>query len=397
VQSITTRLQSLHAADLTPLVRQILESSTADVVDWHIHRFGGGAGEYAANGTGAYRIAGSARISDGIRTWSVVLKIMRGTTVKDTDEPATGVVPREVLLYQSGMLTQLPSGVAAPHCYGITTHLDAEYWLWLEDLQPSALPWTPDAFGQVAQHFGQFNGAYLTGHPLPTQPWLSQGRVREWLTLVAPLVEQYQQLVNVPDTESWLTGTTIDHMLRLWSHRDLLLPVFERLPQCLCHHDAFRRNVFVCQRTHASQSTIAIDWELAGLGRVGEEAGMSTATNLFWLEVPALQARWLDEITFASYLAGLRQVGWNGDRRVARLGYTITAAMTTGVAFPFIVLDFLRTPEGATRIEPIFGHPLEALVGQWAQVHPFLLDLGSEAVRLANELQAEDNSAQLGH
>jgi hypothetical protein len=52
----------------------------------------------------------------------------------------------------------------------------------------------------------------------------------------------------------------------LWKCRDILLAALDRLPQVLCHHDAFRRNLFL-----RSGRLLAVDWAFLGVGPLGAE------------------------------------------------------------------------------------------------------------------------------
>jgi hypothetical protein len=55
------------------------------------------------------------------------------------------------------------------------------------------------------------------------------------------------------------------------------------------------------------------------------------------LEVAGDKAKEMDGITFASCEDGLRDCGWQDDWRLARFGYTATAAPVTGVAWPMFI------------------------------------------------------------
>jgi len=101
-----------------------------------------------------------------------------------------------------------------------------------------------------------------------------------------------------------------------------LLALLDRLPVCLCHHDAFRRNLLARDGISAEAQTVAIDWSMVGYGGVGEEVGITTAVDLSWLEVSGDQAGELDRIIFEAYVDGLRAAGWQGDVRLTRLEYT---------------------------------------------------------------------------
>jgi hypothetical protein len=84
--------------------------------------------------------------------------------------------------------------------------------------------------------------------------------------------------------------------------RQRLQAALDRLPVCLCHHNAFRRNL-LARGTAAGAQTVAIEWYMVGYGSVGEKTRIPTAMNLLFLEV----------------------AGWRGDARLTRFGYTASA------------------------------------------------------------------------
>jgi hypothetical protein len=175
---------------------------------------------------------------------------------------------------------------------------------------------------------------------------------------------------------------------RLIENHQSLLRQLDTLPVCLCHHDAFRRNLMLRDRGNAGAQTIAIDWAMMGYGGVGEEIGITTAVALHWLEVAADQAQELDRSIFESYVTGLRDAGWQGDVRLARFGYTATAALVSWVAMTSNSGVYgLSSDEGIRSTESMIGYRLDDILAQWATIHPFLLDLGDEALRLAATLR----------
>ena len=176
-------------------------------------------------------------------------------------------------------------------------------------------------------------------------------------------------------------------MLKLWANHQRLLEAFEQLPVCFCHHDAFRRNLFAQQNEAGSPSTVAIDWAYVGFGRVGEEVGITTANNLIWMEVATDKAKELDQSIFSGYIEGLQAAGWKGDVRLARLGYTVNAALVQGLAWPTVHLEFMQNPEWAHDMEKSIGHSIDEVFEAWAPTQVFLLDLADEAYKLADELQ----------
>ncbi|HEU5102050.1 MAG TPA: phosphotransferase, partial [Roseiflexaceae bacterium] len=88
-----------------------------------------------------------------------------------------------------------------------------------------------------------------------------------------------------------------------------LVALLDRLPVCLCHHDAFRSNMLARDGVNDEAQTVAVDWSMIGYGGIGEELGNTTACGLR-LDVAGEQAREMDQITFESYLDGLRDAGW---------------------------------------------------------------------------------------
>jgi len=127
------RVGMVSQKTLMPLVRCALADETATVVDWSHQSLEGGF-----SGSAVYRFQGQAQTADGIKPWSLILKVI---------SPAAGwAAPadfdywkREMLLYQSGLLADLPTDLVAPCCFDIIEYPGVEYpeeevWLWLEDM-----------------------------------------------------------------------------------------------------------------------------------------------------------------------------------------------------------------------------------------------------------------------
>jgi hypothetical protein len=234
----------------------------------------------------------------------------------------------------------------------------------------------------TARHLGQFNGAYLAGHPLPERAsWMLPGRTHEWIEKFPPNKEQLLQFSEA-DLGRWLSSESVDRMLRLWERRQPLLAALDRLPTCFCHHDAFRRNLLLRQSNDGTAETVAIDWSYTGPGKLGQEIGITFAVDLQFMDVPARMAQELDRAIFDGYSDGLRDAGWQGDLRLARFGYAFTAALTFGVAFSVGIADLFQSPDAAATGEAIVGHPIDEIMEQWTEMLPFLLDLGDEALAL---------------
>jgi phosphotransferase family enzyme len=387
-------MQALQNSELAPIVSQVIDNPDIDFLDWQVHPVSGVGGSQMGGGLGVFRLVGSAKAASQVYSWSVIVKVVSGS--KSTGDPndtshilsAWNYWKREILAYRSGILSQLSGNLVAPRCYGITQHPNDEWRIWLEDIQESPKTWTLEHHGLAARHLGEFNGLYLAGHGLPEeQPWLYQGRAHDWPAFAAPMFEGFQQYARSASGQQWLTEHSVARMERLLARRQALLALLDKLPVCLCHHDAFRRNLMRREGLTAEAKTVAIDWSMIGYGGVGEEIGITTAVGLSFLEVPADQASQMDQVTFNSYVVGLRAAGWQGDVRLARFGYTTTASLVTGVAWAMILgVLVLSTEEGIRSIESTLGYKLDDILAQWAIIQPFLLDLGDEALDLMDEL-----------
>jgi hypothetical protein len=162
--------------------------------------------------------------------------------------------------------------------------------------------------------------------------------------------------------------------------------MLERLPRSLCHHDAFRRNLFARQGQDGRAETVAIDWDKLGTGWIGKEIVALFATSLIFFEIDLDRIAELDALIFNGYLDGLRDAGWRGDPRWARFGYAATAALISiadrAFKWPRVACRAAALPAGA---EP----PRLLNAGGRAQTVAkdlYLIGLGEEACALADAL-----------
>ncbi len=371
------RLKTIDQTVLMPLVQRALEDPTITVIDWQIEPVEGGFG----HSYGVYRVRGTAQATTQGIAWSLILKAT-GAVSSGSQTPASlDYWPREVLAYQSGLLDHLHGGLIAPRCLGIVEYPGEEFWIWLEDVvETEAVNWPLARYGLAARHLGQFNGAYLTGRPLPQAPWLLTDPLRQRLALAEPGMDSVRELSRDPLFEGLLPGDSVERALRLWGEREQWLARLDQLPQVLCHLDAFRRNL-IARRGPADQpQTVAIDWDKIGLSAVGTEIVPLFATSLRFLEIDLTQLANLDALIFAGYLAGLRDAGWQGDAALVRFGYAATAALVHGVAQLGVTLPRVVAMAAAAAQR---GEAPPQLLGssraQAAALKIHLLDLGDEA------------------
>ncbi len=378
-EDFATHLAAVDSRTLAPLVAQALDRPAVELLNWRYEVLGGGFG-HIGGVSGVYRFSGQAHAGAEVLPWALVLKAFARTAGLNSspDPTAWYYWKREALFYQSGLAAALPIGLVAPHCYGVIDHSEDEIWVWLEAVREEThRVWPLEYYGIVARHLGHLNGAYLTGRPMPAQPWLTRGRWHDWEALAEPFFNDLRTWCQHPAAQRTLPEPKVQRMASLWSKRDELMQVLAQLPRCFCHNDAFRRNLFLRHSTDGDWQTVAIDWSFTGSSTVGEEIARLVMGNLVSLEVPVEHASALDAIVFAGYLAGLQAAGWQGDRSIARLGYTSAIALV-GMEFVCVTLQGMHSNTPPEIIERIFGHPLDAVEEQHAGMFDFALDLADE-------------------
>ena len=386
--SIAPEIKEIDSELLTEPVRKALDSRIAEIRHWEFHPIRYINTEEA--NLGLYRFQGTARDGSEDHAWSMILKAVDAPVHEDPSY--WNYHRREILAYEQGLLTALPGGISAPRCYGISKYSDRICWLWLEDIpNPAGVRWSLTEYAQVARHLGQFNGSYLTGHPLPEFPWLSRNWMRGWLgfyeTSNREVLEllQNKQFWEHPVLRYAFSDSVTGDVLRLWQRQEQFFTILNRLPQTFCHLDAYRPNLFLRQDARGSTQTVAVDWAFTGIAALGEEIANLLAASLIWLECDAREAQRLDEAVFSGYMDGLREAGWQGDPRVARLGYTTACALRWGT----VGLWWLRSLGDSGKeaeLETHWNHPLPELASQWGKTVTYLHGLMEEADQLQHNL-----------
>jgi hypothetical protein len=390
VKDFQERLQAVDRHVLAPLVQQALGAPLAEVLNWEQRPLGGGAAQPEEGILGRFHFSGQARVGDELVSWALVLKAFAPPEGSMNDElTAWTYWKRELLTYQSELLADLRADINAclitPRRYALVEYPNEEYWLWMEYIAEETKSWPLEQYRLAARHLGQFNGIYMMGRPLPVYPWLNSGHIRQWLAWGEPGLQDLRRLAQHP--RSWITAESAERILRLYSERDRLLAVLEQLPHCLCHHDAHRRNLMARRTANGVDQTVLIDWSATGPGAIGEELATLVGFGLYWLEVPSADAPRFDALAFAGYLAGLHDAGWQGEKAIVRLGYTVSVALLMVMAMNGLSLRLVEDDEVMASWEQMIGHPLSVLQPHWLATTEFLLSLGDEALALITDLR----------
>jgi hypothetical protein len=374
---LTKQVKAIDLVTLTSVVRRSHRRATLEVLDWTYRPLQGGMGDMGAAASAVYRLTGTARDQLDTRPWSIVLKLC--TSRQGGAEPTDwDYWQREFVAYQSGLLDHLPGGLVAPCCYGVEQSPEM-FWLWLEDVADVLGPhWPLARYGMAARHLGQFNGAYLAGLPLPAAAWLEVGWLRHLVEQAAPVIARLRERSRYRTLFRLLPADIVTGLLRLWDERQLFLDALDRLPQTLCHRDAFRRNLFAGRTTDGQEQTVAIDWAFTGFGPVGAELAPLVVGSLAFSEVAMEQGRVLDRLAFDAYVEGLRKAGWRGERHTARLGYAATSPLTYGIGYLYTIETELEAG-GQAEAEQSTGRSIEGIDVEAAAYYRYLLELAEEA------------------
>ena len=221
---------------------------------------------------------------------------------------------REAEAYRSGELRgslaraglAIPGGTVEEQAGGVT--------LWLEDVAG-----TPGTEFTLAEHaaLARAAGRWQAQGPLDV-PWASRRFLRDYSTnwpVAWHLLDDDDAWQQPLIRDNWPPRLRADWQ-RLVAHREFLLDLMERLPRTRSHLD-----FWVCnQIMRPTREIVLVDWAFAGDGAVGEDVGNhvpDAVNDLFW---PAGRIAELDQACFEAYLAGLREAGWAGRDREARLG-----------------------------------------------------------------------------
>ncbi len=370
----------LDDALLTRIAQRALDAPEATLLDHQVLPL-----EYDAYlpGRTVARVTGRAAVEGRRTPWSAILKW--------TDSPATTPTApgerarREALAYGSGLL-DLAGGLRVPRAYEIDLAEDGHVALWLEHIPATDdQQWPLEMYATAAHALGRFNGTFLVG-PLPAHPWL----VTDWAARQSEPLDMAIALADIARQASddrarrALGDDAGERAARMLEDQPRFIADLARLPQTLCHHDTARSNLIARRRDDGATDIVAIDWESTGPGAVGAEIATLVSASLRKGDFPADRAAELDTAVVEAYLAGLRDAGWSGDPRIARLGYAMSLALRC-----WFVRDTLRNITDSDA-RPVFGRalhvPAEDVLQAFVLVSGFLLDRTDEARSLAKTL-----------
>ena len=327
----SVNLPAINQDVLIDVVRSLLSNELAEIESWQIDQIGGGIGNPVS--VGIYRVQGVAGNMSSKTPWSVILKVIQSPeNVGEKDmgggEDAThwNYWKREPLVYRSGLLDQLPEGLAAPACYAVEELPGNVAHLWLEeirDVYKSA--WTLQRYSLGARHLGRLNGLFSTKGSYSEYPWLGKGTNRQWLQMLLSGELRWDHplmLSRYPEPDR-------NPFIQLVLQNERFLGKLDLLPITLSHGDTYPTNFMSRIDRGGKEQTVALDWALLGLQPLGDDLGQFVFGAINNLK-GASQAKIVNTL-FEAYVHGLRDEGCNLDAELVRYSFAVSAALRVGL------------------------------------------------------------------
>lgn len=314
--------------------------------------------------------------------WSVVLKLIGQGGAAGHPQWLAGAEPghwyywrREALAYQSGLLSSFTGGLGAPVCHLIAERPDGSVALWLEDLGATSTgpTWSLSRYALSARHLGRAQGEFAVDRPLPRHPWLSGDWLRSYLE------QRDGDIALLEEPAAWTTSLARRHvpedlapvLLQMRGDQELFLGALDRMPRTVCHLDLHPANLF-----GTDDRTLLIDWAFMGIGALGEDVGNLVPDAVLDFHVGPERIDDLYQVIFTGYVAGLRDVGWNGSEE------TIDLAMSATIAAKYAWIAPAMLRAAVDRRPSMNRRPIEETFLSWAPVVPFLISRAERARRL---------------
>ncbi|MHA7967520.1 hypothetical protein ACX93W_25690 [Paenibacillus sp. CAU 1782] len=333
----------IEPAYLQSLLRQIVPSEYLQLLSWNCSRLGKNKGE-----SSVYRVFCTILDNDKEQNYALILKILKPDYSRNQVEHYY-YWKREVLVYQSGMLSRLPLSIRAPLCHAVEEHPDGDVWIWLEDMAIEAIQsdWSFAHMSKISHLLGKYNGVYITGTPLPTESFLCHSWLRSWVEVCVAYTKPIEEQKVIWDSclEDFNGNSSMWELYQINRHRvNSLLETRELLPRVFTHQDVHWDNIFI-EQVNGIDSLLAIDWQFASISGVGEELGRMFGYALIKNKIPINKVEEYKEALFQSYLQGLRDKGWKGNSKLVRFGFIAS----TSLRFIMVIDKLIRNLEETDR------------------------------------------------
>ncbi|GAA0339987.1 hypothetical protein GCM10008967_32970 [Bacillus carboniphilus] len=311
---IEVNKETLHTC-----VSGILETIDFQIKTWKIEAMSSRTVNFTTKGI--FRLSGLADVMGEEVPWSLVVKVIQPESEEKDDTQHHNYWKREALVYQSGLLSDLPTVIRTPKCYAVEEVREDSIWIWLEELkEDNSGKWTESQFASVAKKLGIFHGAYLTGKLVPMQEWICQNWLESWIDgckMYASNPEEFLPFVEEETEDIWSAYKLLNQNLD--KHLDML----KKLPQVLSHQDLSQQNMYMDPN---GENFKLIDWQYLSISSVGEELGKLFGVALSQDDIPIDRAEEYMELLFSHYVEGLGEAGWRGDTTIPMYSYYLSFA-----------------------------------------------------------------------
>lgn len=315
----------IDPAYLQSLLRRIVPSKCIQLLSWNCSPLGKNKEE-----SSVYKVCCTVLDNDRKQNYALILKILTSDSMRNHADHYY-YWKREALVYHSGILNQLPIGIRSPLCYAVEEYPDENVWIWLQDIAIESIQsdWSFTHMCKISYLLGKYNGAYITGSPLPTESFLCHTWMRSWVEVCAAYAKPIEEQKVIWDT----CLNDFKGKCSMWELYDnnrnrvnSLLEILELLPRVFAHQDVHWDNIFI-EQLNGSDSLIAIDWQFASISGVGEELGRMFGYALLKKKIPINKVAEYKEELFLNYMQGLRDAGWDGNSKLVRFGFTASASL----------------------------------------------------------------------
>ena len=347
-QDVAKALRAINDSKLAAIVRLSLKRENFNIEGWKARKLDGGIGNPVS--LGLYRFEGVGVDKGEWLDWSIILKVIQSPSnlgyanFRDGDDPAHwDYWKRELLVYQSGWLESLPEGISAPHCFEAIELPGNIAGIWMEDVQDSfSGNWPLYRYALTARHLGRLNGTYISRRELPSYPWFSHNRTRQWLSTIAWRDFPWDH----PRARQQFPALEVNSFRQMLQDHNRFLNRLEQLPYTVNHGDTYPANFKSRRSTRNQEQTVAMDWALAGIEPLGDDLGQLVYGT--YMNLKGYKLHDISHTLFTSYINGLEDSGCRVDPKWVRFGYAASAAFRVGLFKLLLLRQMLDKEEDYT-------------------------------------------------
>ncbi|WP_051287395.1 phosphotransferase [Paenibacillus taiwanensis] len=306
--------------------------------------------------SGIFRLHGLVQLHHQLKPWCVILKIIKPDTAEKDDSDHHNYWRREALVFESGVLRNLPDSICAPECYLLEEQQDGTIWMWLEHVT-GEYAYSVEQFSFIARQLGRFNGAYLKGITvLPDHKWICRSWLKSWTTA---------SRMYAPNMEAYVSRLSSENKQRTWiwyqkilQNIDSILESLQQLPRVLAHQDLSQMNMLLVKNEASESQLVLIDWQFMSISGIGEDLGKLFGVNMSLGIIPPDHYIRFQTSIYDAYLAGLRDIGWQGDAELVRYGFCLSTALRSVWEVPqlFSILAQLEDDPQNTDLQEKLNH-----------------------------------------